>query len=124
GWAGSRDRPAVGDKKARLVGIVVLDALGQDLQPVAAGGSCACDRGAADDHPLRDSPCGSGGVVKRDGLDLASFEEAPALQQRLRVGQSADNGLAPPEEAVADRVDDLSADPQPGALPQQVVDLL
>src|SRR2546426_8474963 len=47
GWAGSCDRPAVDDQEARLVGIVVLDALGQDLQPVAAGRSAAAGRGRA-----------------------------------------------------------------------------
>ena len=62
--------------------------------------------------------------MKRDGLDVSSFEKPPALQQRLRVRQGADHRLAAPKQAMADRVDDLAADADTGSLPHQVVDLL
>ncbi len=62
--------------------------------------------------------------MERDCLDLASFEETPALKQCLRMRQRPDNGLAAAEQAVAHGVDDLAADPQSGAFPEQVVHLL
>src|SRR5439155_10093583 len=73
---------------------------------------------------LRHRAGGAGRVVKGDRLDAAGLEKFSALEQSLRVGESAHHRLAAAQQAVADRVDDLAADPHAAALPEEVVDLL